>query len=427
MNAVNPISEYASKAYQEMSEHLTNGILRFWMEKGIDWEFGGYLTCFDGNGKPWEMTDKFIVTQTRMIWGLSLLNEQYPEYPRIRLALQQGVEFFVKHFWDEKSGGWVWSVRRNGEHIDNGKVVYGQSFAIYALAQYGLSTGDKIGQEYSEKTFDLLQKYCADTCRGGYYENLEPDWSISAGGFAAGDRKSLDIHMHLMEAFTLLYQLTGKEIHRRKLMEVMELILDRMIDHEHNCGMNQFDLAFQPIPAINIRRTWNAERPVGESIKSPVDSTSYGHNMELLWLLNWAGEVLGLPENYFNGRTKGLADHALRFGVDDEYGGIYRDGPHEGEPIIKDKEWWQNCESLVGFLDAYLHIKDPAYFEAFRLIWEFDKEYFIKHNHGEWMQLVKRNGEPICSDLGNPWKAIYHTGRAMIESMSRLRRIIMPD
>ena len=48
------------------------------------------------------------------------------------------------------------------------------------------------------------------------------------------------------------------------LLELVDLIAEKMVDGEHGCGRNQFDLAFNPIPAIAIRRTWNAER-LGEA------------------------------------------------------------------------------------------------------------------------------------------------------------------
>lgn len=47
----------------------------FWLENGIDKEYGGYLVCFDSKGKLMKELavltpeDKMIVTQTRMIWG----------------------------------------------------------------------------------------------------------------------------------------------------------------------------------------------------------------------------------------------------------------------------------------------------------------------------------------------------------------------
>jgi hypothetical protein len=45
--------------------------------------------------------------------------------------------------------------------------VYGQGFAIYALSEYPLGTGDKRGLDYASRTFALLQKCCSDTWHGG--------------------------------------------------------------------------------------------------------------------------------------------------------------------------------------------------------------------------------------------------------------------
>lgn len=411
----------------QMAKHLENGIIPFWIKNGIDEEYGGFLTNFDSNGKPTEDTNKYIVTQTRMIWGLSAASKLFPENLFLTNAAKQGVTFFINHFWDKKYGGWYWQVKRDGTLLDDGKVVYGQSFAIYALAEYTLSTGDPIGLEYAEKTFDLMQKYCTDTLRGGYFENLERDWSISEAGFAAGDRKSLDIHMHIMEGYTTLAQCSGKEIHLRKLQESIDIILNKMVCKKSGCGLNQFDLEFNPIPAINIRRTWNAERAVGEVIEIPTDTTSYGHNVELAWLLERAAEILRKPTNYYDGIIRKLIDHAITYGLDESLGGVYRDGPHEGEPLVRDKEWWQNSEVLVGFLDAYERLGDEKYFNAFYSTWNFDYKYFINHEIGEWRQLLDKTGKEIVGDIGNPWKAIYHTGRSMMECKQRLEKLLISN
>jgi mannobiose 2-epimerase len=129
---------------------------------------------------------------------------------------------------------------------------------------------------------------------------------------------------------------------------------------------------------------------------------------------------VGLPDGHFDSRIAGLVEHAIQYGLDKEYGGVFRDGPHAGPAYVTDKEWWQHCEALVGFLDAYLHTGDEACFEAFLSTWSFSKQHLIDPVQGEWRQLVGRCGEPICMDLGNPWKAIYHTGRAMHECLRRL-------
>ena len=412
------------KARSEIQKHFTEGLIPFWAKRGVDKEYGGYLTCYDADGNLIEEdTNKYIVTQTRMIWGYSLFHKLFPDNPQYLEDARQGVDFFIKHFWDPKYGGWYWKVARDGSLIDNGKVVYGQSFAIYALTEYYKSTGDKRGLDYAVKTFDLLQKYCVDAFRGGYYENLENDWTLSSDGFHAGDRKSLDIHMHLLECFTNLYQASGQEIHKRRLQEVIDVILKYMVDPESGCGLNQFSLDFTPIPAIAIRRTWNAERE-GESVEIPLNTTSYGHNVELAWLLVWAGEALGKPRNAYEKVTRRLVDHSLKYGLDYKIGGIYRDGVHEGPALVKDKEFWQNAEALVSYLDSYEITGDERYLKAFHLVWNFINTYMINHKLGEWMTLIDENGKPIVPGIGNPWKCCYHSGRSLYESLKRIDMIL---
>ena len=288
--------------------------------------------------------------------------------------------------------------------------MYGQSFAIYALSDYYISTGDKRGLDYAEKTFDLLQKYCADTHYAGYFENMEDDWSLAPGGFSAGDRKGLDTHLHLMEAFTSLYQASGKKLHKRKLVEIINLISEKMVDHESGSGLNQFDIAWNSLPAINIKRSWNAERE-GEKPADPTETTSYGHNTELVWLMVRALNAAGESVEPYKPVFRKLLDNAVKHGVDFERGGIYRDGLRKGGVLVKEKEWWQHTESLVGFLEGYELFGDVKYFEAFQAIWKFADTKMINHEVGEWRRLLDPEGNVIDGNIGNEWKVAYHSGR----------------
>ncbi|MCL2479815.1 MAG: AGE family epimerase/isomerase, partial [Treponema sp.] len=378
----------------------------------------GYLTCFDENGKLLPDFDKYIVTQTRMIWGFSALRDfaAPADAARLENAAMQGFEFFISHFWDSGHRGFIWKTDRAGKCLDAGKLSYGQSFAIYALGEYALKYGDNKALRYACDTFDAMQIFAADTKYGGYFENMQMDWSLAGGGIYAGDRKSLDIHMHLMEAFTTLYRASGLEIHRRKLIEVMDLILLHMVNTESGYGFNQFDASFRKIPAINIYRTWNAERETNEKIDDPQDTTSYGHNVELSWLLCAAYDALGIPAQA--GKVpivKRLLDHSIRYGYDNEYGGIYRDGVADGPVLVTDKEWWQNFEAMTGYLNGYYRFGNEVYCQYFEKTWDFIKKYFLVEPYGESRQLLGRRGNPVIANLGNPWKGIYHTGRALAE------------
>lgn len=85
----------------------------------------------------------------------------------------------------------------------------------------------------------------------------------------------------------------------------------------------------------------------------PTDTTSYGHNIELAWLLNRALQNATIDPAAYRDVLYRLADHTHKYGVDWEYGGVYRDGTASAGPLILEKEFWQNTEALVGFLDAY--------------------------------------------------------------------------
>lgn len=409
-----------AEARQEVLYTLQKKIIPFWLKRSIDQEYGGYLTSFNQEGM-WGGNDaKYLVTQSRMLWGFSQLSifAEDRQKEEMKYAADQGFHFIVRHFWDTKYGGFFWQVHRDGTVADSSKLTYGESFAIYALSEYALRYQNQEALDYAEKTFELLQLYAADTKYGGYYENLEADWSVSQGGAWAGDRKSLDIHMHLMEAFTTLYEATGKEIHRRKLEESIGLILDHMVNTEIGYGYNQFDLQFRKLPAINIMRTWNAERETNKTIDIPTDTTSYGHNVELSWLLDHAYKIMG-GEAEDPALLQKLLDHSLQYGYDYQYGGVYRDGIADKEVLVTDKEWWQNFESLVGYLNGYVKYRDEKYWKAFIMTWEFVKNKFMNMEVGESRQLLDRSGQPIVSNMGNPWKGIYHTGRALGECVKR--------
>ncbi len=419
------VNDKVLKIRQEIQEVLSGNIIPFWLTRSVDAKCGGYIVSFDENGIHDGHDDKHIVTQTRMIWGFSHLQNYCSKTDResVKAAAKIGYDFFIKHFWDRSEGGFFWETRRNGEVIDGSKLVYGQSFAIYALSEYYLQSGDKSALDYAENVFDLLQKYAVDTYNGGYYENLESDWSISPAGLFGGDRKSLDIHMHLMESFTLLYQASGKEIHRRKLIEIIDIILGHMVNQSDGYGYNQFDIKFNQIPAINIKRTWNSERKSNEKISVPTDTTSYGHNVELSWLLDKAIKLLQIENSEYASIISKLLDYSLRYGYDYQFGGIYRDGKADGTVLVKDKEWWQNFEALVGYINGYLLFRNEKYFEAFELTWEFIKNKFMNFDLGETRLLLDRQGNTIIGSMGNSWKAIYHTGRALAECIDRVKDI----
>lgn len=410
----------------EAKNHLLKELLPFWTTRMIDKINGGYLTHFDQNGNDTNEDEKSLIAQTRSLYTLSSAHRAGYGEGKLASLAQHGVDFLVNKMWDEKHGGFYWMVDRKGNLKNDQKIIYGHSFAIYSLSEYTLATGDKKGVEYAEKVFDLLQKYCTDSRYGGYWEMFQRDWTLCGPGSQGGDRKTLDVHMHLMEAFTTLYEATGQDVHRRKLLEIIDLLLNQIIHPEYKTGIPQFYKDWSVAPQIKFDIIWGWDRFSEEGQKgNATDNTCYGHNAEFAWLLNHALEILKLNPKDHKDLFRTIYDHTINNGIDYEFGGVFVEGPHSGGVYDREKEFWQQAEVLIGLLDAVILLKDEKYWEAYKNVHRFVFDKVINKSVGEWYPLLTRRGDPIWTHMGHSWKINYHTVRSMIQSIYRLNKILL--
>ena len=61
--------------------------------------------------------------------------------------------------------------------------------------------------------------------------------------------------------------------------------------------------------------------------------------------------------------------------------------------------------------------------EGFLNVWQFDRDHFMNMEVGESRQMLKVDGTPLVSNLGNPWKGIYHTGRALAVCLENFAKL----
>jgi mannobiose 2-epimerase len=409
----------------EAFNHLTTELLPFWTARMKDEVNGGFITHFDIKGNDSGEDEKSLIAQTRCIYTLSSAHRAGYGNGKLAELARHGVDFMIDKMWDNIHGGFFWMMDRKGNVKIDQKIIYGQSFAIYCLSEYTLATGDKRGIEYAGKVFDQLQKYCADTMYGGYWEMFQRDWTLRGPGSQGGDRKTLDVHMHLMEAFTALYECTGLDVHRRKLLEVIDLLLYRIIHPVYKTGIPQFFKDWTIAPQIKFDIIWGWDRFSAEGQKTnETDNTCYGHNAEFAWLLLHALEILKKDYKEYNETFKIIYDHTVDNGIDTEFGGVYVEGPHSGGVYDREKEFWQQAEVLIGLLDACIISENDKYWEAYKNVHRFVMDKFVNKGVGEWFPLLTRRGEPIWTHMGHSWKINYHTVRAMVQSIQRLDILI---
>ena len=281
---------------QEVQDHLFNELIPFWLTHGTDKEYGGYLTYLDKDGNATGEGTKTLVCQTRMIYSAASAHRANLGDGQFLEIARQGVEFLLKHFWDNEYTGWYWTTSREGTPENRSKLTYGHSFAIYCPeSEYAMASGDNRALEMAVETYKTLTNRAADTKNGGFPGipggRLE---ARSARAFTAATGSRFDVHMHLMEAFTNLYEATGEEKYKEDACYVIDLLFKHMIHPEFGTGVAQFALDWDPLRAIIFRDVWGSDRDVEEDEGRPLNNTSFGHNVEFGWLLKHSVDILGL-------------------------------------------------------------------------------------------------------------------------------------
>jgi mannose/cellobiose epimerase-like protein (N-acyl-D-glucosamine 2-epimerase family) len=422
-----PTRSEVTEILEHARTYFTQTLLPFWVEQSPDQRHGGFLTYFDRNGKPTGETDKTFLMQIRMLFTMASAHRAGYGDGRCAELASMGARFITDHYWDDLHGGWYWIADRDGNPTVTSKVGYGQCFGIYAFSEYFLATGDPLGKEAAERTYRSVCEHMVDTQHGGFIELMQRDWQPDPPGRSGGDRKSLDIHMHMMEALTTFYEMTRHPTHRRRLLETIDLLLAKMLRPGSGTGYYQFTYDFRPLPAIIFSTSWGRDAPPEGGQAHPIDYTSYGHNVEFAWLLQHASQILGVDRTRYAAVVRNMCDHCLRFGIDPEYGGVYCEGPDQSLTSRTEKQFWQQGEVLIGMLDAYLLFGEERYWKGFRAVWDFLFRHMVNmEGGGEWYERVDRQGTVVDGALAHGWKISYHSVRSMIQVIRRLEQMQAP-
>lgn len=422
-NLPGPTPDAYKQYAEEIERHFTKDILPFWFPRCLDQDHGGFRSQFLSDGTLGRGNAKTIVFQSRMTWVAAEVVQRYPELAETyRGYVRHGLTFLRDVMWDREYGGFYWGLTEDGQFVPNfgqEKHLYGISFGLYAAANAYRATGDARALELAQATFLWLEKHARDRDSGGYWEAFARDGTPITVPPPAGSNgrtnpqrdllgtpygyKSMNSHIHILEALTELHRVWPSQEVTERLQEIFLIVRDK-IAVEPGC----LNLYFTP--------DWRAVP----------DHDSFGHDVETAYLLLEAAERLHLAGDP---RTRGLArslvDHALEYGWDNRLGGFYDKGTAFGRAYGLDKIWWTQAEGLNALLLMHelFGAENQQYWAAFCKQWEFIKKYQINTKAGEWYDTVSPEGQPVLKDLGHIWKAAYHNGRALMESVSRLRRL----
>lgn len=385
---------------ERASRELHDDILPFWTEH-VRNPAGGFFGEVRSDGSVNPAAPRGALMTCRILWTFSAAFRRDPRAEYREMA-DRALEDLLQHFWDAQHGGLFWTVRPDGSPLIQHKQVYLQAFGIYALAEYRLATGDTRALDRAQALFRLLESHARDSRHGGYFEAFSRDWSRELpemrrmiGGTAP---KSQNTHLHMMEAYANLLRAWPDPEPRDATRALIELMFDRILHPTtHHLGL-YFTSDWQP-----------ASKAV-----------SYGHDIEASWLLCEATEALGDERLRARARDTAIviARTVLAEGVT-PLGGIAFEGGPAG--ITQGShEWWSQAEGVVGFLNAYVISRDPAFLQAAGRTWDFIDAHVIDHANGEWFLMLDPEGRPLSNRAkAGLWKCPYHNGRACMEIAGR--------
>ncbi len=382
---------------------LRGNILPFWgrhVANRAGQTFHGYLT---NGGVVDPLVERGSLLSSRILWTYSAAFRHYGD-PLYRELADFAYADLMARYHDAQHGGFYWSIHADGRVHRDRKQIYGQAFAIYALAEYHAATGDRAILDQAVGLYRLVEKHAREPRFGGYLEAFARDWSpiedMQLSPEDQNDPKSQNTMLHVMEAYTRLLAVWPDAGLRAALSDLVEVMLTRILD-SRTLHLGLF-----------FTNDW---QPTSDRI-------SYGHDIEAAWLMTRAAATVG--DAALIARTQAtalkIADVTLAEGVDAD-GGVFNLGDPSG--VIDDsKEWWPQAEAVVGFIDAWQISGDAKYLAAAEKTWAFVEAYLIDKKNGEWFRGVTRDGHVLTKfEKAGFWKCPYHNGRMGLEIVSRLR------
>jgi mannobiose 2-epimerase len=332
--------------------------------------------------------------------------------------------------WDSINGGFHTLVSREGKVLSQWseeKTAYGNSFGLYGVAAYYKSSKDTSALNLAKKAFYWLEEHSHDPQYKGYFQNMTMDGtpiprtdtipSTSTVGY-----KDQNNSIHLLEAFTELYQVWPDPLVKERLEEMLYLVRDVITDNRGNLTLFLYPdwtpVSFRDSTEDVIMKHHN------------IDHASFGHDVETAYLMLEASHVLGIKNDTTTLRkAKKMVDQALRNGWDDSVGGFYDEGYYfKGEDkirIIRDtKNWWAQAEGMNALLLMSDLFPDDEmnYYAKFEKMWNYIDTYLIDHEYGDWYSGgLDKDPEQNTRPKGNIWKGTYHHYRALNNCVKTLR------
>ena len=383
---------------QKFKDELLNSCIPFWLNNGVDKEYGGVLNCLDRTGKVYS-DDKSVWMQGRAGWMFSYIYNKIDKNPAYLDFAKSCIDFASQYCIDKADGRMYFTVTRDGQPLRKRRYWFSETFYIMANAEYYMATKQTAYLETARKYFKFVY---------GMYKDPSTDpYKITPKSYAqTRDMKTLANPMILLNVASIMREADGENF------DYYNDIITGFIEEIKVFYKPEYKATFENIRASDNAVILNS---------APCRVINPGHDIECSWFLLEEGikredkDIISFAETMFN--------DAFEFGWDKEYGGILYFKDILGLPVEAYehdmKLWWPHNETVIASLMFYKYTGDEKYKAIFDKVTEYAFTHFSDREYGEWFGYLRRDGQPTQPPCkGHTYKGPFHVMRMLAKCLT---------
>lgn len=369
---------------KEIESHLQQQILPFW-KKLLDTTYGGLYGSVSIDLEVDKKADKSLIYIARCLYFFSSYDAFY-QSEECKKQADSCYDLLINKFYDKEYGGMYTMLHHDGAIDDDDKHVYGMSFAIYGLSAYAKAYHHKEAKAIAMKVYNFLEQIAFDKEKGVYWEQFTYDLKKKKNTYLSNYDApyTYNTHLHLLESYTALYEVSHDACVRRSLEHLLSLFKT----HFYRKGCH-YIRAF-----------------LDEELHEIGCLYSVAHDIEASWLFAVALRVLHIEDKECTQMIREIYQEAVSFVHKGHMNIAYEAGVVDTTDC-----WWAQAEAMIGFLYAYEDSRQDIYVKLIDEIYVYTKTHFFDSRiNGEWL-----SGSLQDAYVAGPWKGPYHTGRFALE------------
>lgn len=359
-------------------------IIPYWTQYAADREHGGFHTTLDRQWKPYGDSMRYPSMVARHLFGYSAAYLMSGDPAHLETA-QELKDYLLNTAWDKAHGGFYDMLTVSGEAARANKNIFVQVYSITGLVMYYFITLDPEVLKYIREANSLLETKAWDPVSGGYFDELNPDWTV------VDSSKSFSSVITPVSGYLLyLYLATRDEVYLGQAERIMNTVLDKMRDKDSGWILESFD------------RDWNYKAP-----PPTVTEINTGHNIETAWML--LRLHLLHPNDRFEKEALSLAEAIHRSGLDTGSGVWFASHAKDLSGGHADYSyWWIQEYGMMFDLCLYKGTGREEYLSLFDRGAAFWDKFYIDREYGDTYLGVFLDGRLKDGTKANRFKASYH-------------------